>query len=229
MKKPIIKWVWFLTMGALAVSCTGLPVIHQTSRPEASHTSRTCQGPYPVGNWQLLHTIQAELPGNRTGFLMGVTRLWPQKRSFQCVIMTPEGFVVYDARYDGTIRVERAVAPFDNQAFAQGVMADILLIFFKPLANEIALGTLSDGTVVCRHSLDDGRVIDVAKPEHRQWQTRLYGPNHRLKRVIRRFNHENPDRESLKGIAQKIELTAQGRPGYRLVLDLVEAIPLEAE
>jgi len=229
MKKPIKKWVWSLIMGWLAVSCASLPEFHQTSRPESSHTSRPCQGRYPVGNWQLLHTIQAELPGNQTGFLMGVTRLSSQKRSFQCVIMTLEGFVVYDARYDGTIRVERAVAPFDNQAFARGVMTDIQLIFFKPLANEIALGTLSDGAVVCRHTLDDGRVIDVAKPEHRQWETRLYGPHHRLKRVITLINNENPDQKSLIGIADKIELTAKGTPGYKLVLDLVEAIPLEAE
>jgi hypothetical protein len=121
------------------------------------------------------------------------------------------------------------VAPFDNQAFAQGVMADIQLIFFKPLANEITTGTLSDGAVVCRHSLDDGSVIDVAQQSEDQWETRLYGPNHRLKRVIAIINHENPNKASLVGIADKIELTAQGTPGYKLVLDLVEAIPLEAE
>jgi hypothetical protein len=223
------RLVWFLIMGGLVVSCAGLPEIRKTSSPQASYTSRACQGSYPRGNWQLLHTIQAELPGNQTGFLMGVTRLSSQKRSFQCVIMTLEGFVVFDALYDGTIRVERAVAPFNNQVFAQGVAADIQLIFFKPLANDTTTGTLSDGAVVCRHSLDDGSVIDVAKPEHHQWETRLYGPNHRLKRVITLINNENPNKESPLGIADKIELTAQGTPGYKLVLDLVEALALESE
>jgi len=229
MKKPVKRLVWFLIMGTLAVSCAGLPEFHKTGRPEASYTRRACQGRYPLGNWQLLHTIQAELPGNQTGFLMGVTRLSSQKRSFQCVIMTLEGFVVFDALYDGTIRVDRAVAPFDNEAFARGVMVDIQLIFFKPSANEITMGTLSDGTVVCRHCLDDGSVIDVSQPERHQWETRLYGPNHRLKRVITLINNENPNRDSLTGITDKIELTARGTPGYKLVLDLVEALALESE
>lgn len=219
----------FLIVGGLVVSCAGLPEFHKTSGPETSHTSRACQGLYPLGNWQLLHTIQAELPGNQSGFLMGVTRLSSQKRSFQCVIMTLEGFVVFDALYDGTIRVERAVSPFDNQAFAQGVMADIQLIFFKPLANEITAGMLSDGAVVCRHSLDDGSVIDVAKPERHKWETRLYDPGHRLKRVVKHMNGENPTGNTPKGIAHKIELTALGTPGYKLVLDLVEALALESE
>jgi len=224
MKRPLKKLVWFLILGGLVVSCAGLPEFHKTSGPETSHASRACQGLYPVGNWQLLHTIQAELPGSQTGFLMGVTRLSSQKRSFQCVIMTLEGFVVFDALYDGTIKVERAVAPFDNDAFSQGVMADIQLIFLKPLANDITTGTLSGGAVVCRHGLDDGSVIDVTKPGRNQWETRLYNPNHRLKRVVTLTNKESPI-----GISDKIELTALGTPGYKLVLDLVEALALESE
>ena len=216
-------------MGGLVGSCAGLPELQMATGPETADAGRVCQGVYPMGNWQLLHTIEAELPGNQKGFLMGVTKLFWQKRSFRCVIMTLEGFVVFDAQYDGAIRVERAVAPFDNTTFSQGVMADILLIFFKPLARETKTGSLADSAVICRHYLDDGSVIDIGRQQGNQWELRQYDPNHRLTRVVKHTNPENPTRETPKGIAPRIELTALGTPGYKLVLDLVEAMPLEAE
>ena len=229
MKRPMKKWVWLLIMGGLVVSCAGLPELQKTAGPETPDPGRGCLvGVYPLGNWQLLHTIEAELPGSQKGFLMGVTQLSSQKRSFRSVIMTLEGFVVFDAQYDGTIRVARAVAPFDNAAFAQGVMADIQLIFFKPMADDITIGALAGGATVCRHSLPDGSVIDVAQPKDNQWETRLYGPNHRLRRVVKRSNSQNPPMETPMGITHKIELTALGNPGYKLALDLVEAISLES-
>ena len=125
------RLVLLLIIGGLVISCTGLPELQKTTGPEPSKINRACPEPYPLGKWQLLHTIEAELPGSRKGFLMGVTRLSSQERSARSVIMTIEGFVVFDAHYDGTVRVERAVAPFDNEAFAHGVMADIR--YFNPI------------------------------------------------------------------------------------------------
>ena len=227
MKIPIKQWVWFLVMGGLVVSCAGLPELHQAIGPEKSETSRACPGLYPFGQWQLLHTIEAELPSDRKGFLIGLTRLSSQRRAARCVIMTLEGFVVFDAAYNGTLRVERAVAPFDKEALARGVMADIQLIFFKPPSDDIQSGTTVDGAAVCRYGLPDGSVIDVTRQDNNHWETRLYSPNHRLKRVVKHVNSEEPKKETPEGMAHTIELTALGTPGYKLVLDLVEAIPLD--
>jgi hypothetical protein len=215
-----------LIVGGLVLSCVGLPTLLPTEGPVPLETNRTCQGIYPTGKWQLLHAIEAELPGSHTGFLMGLTRLSSEERSARCVIMTLEGFVLFDARYDGQIKIERAVAPFDNEAFAQGVMADIRLIFFKPLTAETTAGTLADGAPVYRHRLADGKVIDVIHGENNQWETRLYSSDHRLKRIVKSRLQEKPPAENPCGIADKIELTALGTPGYKLALDLVEAIPL---
>lgn len=220
--------VLLLIVVGLVLSCASLPPLHPAGRPMTVETNQTCQGLYPHGEWQLYHTIEAKLPGRQSGFLMGLTVLSSRERSAQCVIMTLEGFVVFDARYDGQVTIKRAVAPFDNHAFAQGVMADIQLIFFKPLADEISMGVLSDNVPVCRHRLADGNVIDMAQLENNQWETRLYGSNHRLKRIVKSMLREKQPQEDPWGIADKIELTALGTPGYKLVLDLVEALPLES-
>ena len=222
------RLVLLLIIGGLVVSCASLPELHKAAGPEPSKINRVCPELYPVGKWQLLHTIEAELPGGNKGFLMGVTRVSSRERSARSVIMTIEGFVVFDAHDDGTVRVERAVAPFDNEAFAQGVMADIRLIFFNPLTHEIKTGTLADGTAICRHYLGDDSVIDTVQLDNDLWEIRLYDPQKRLKRIATCLNTKNRSKEAPMGIVDKIELTALGTPGYKLILDLVEAIPLEA-
>ena len=221
--------VLLLIVVGLVLSCASLPPLQPAGKPMTVETNQACQGLYPHGEWQLYHTIEAKLPGRQSGFLMGLTVLSSLERSAQCVIMTLEGFVVFDALYDGQVTIKRAVAPFDNHAFAQGVMADIQLIFFKPLTDEISLGVLSDNVPVCRHLLPDGNVIDLVNPENNHWETRLYRSNHRVMRIVQSMIKDKPPGENLTGIANKIELTALGTPGYKLTLDLVEAIPLKPE
>ena len=224
--KPLLL---VLTWGSLVLSCTALPTIQQTELPAADAASPVCQGFYPSGDWQLLHTIEAELPGRHTGFLMGLTRLSSRERSARCVVMTMEGFVVFDAHLDGKIKVERAVAPFDNEAFAHGMMEDIRLIFFKPLSEETTAGTLADGAPVCRHHLAGGVVIDMLHKKDGAWETRRFSADHRLNRIVESIPAESLPKKSTRGIADQIELNALGPSGYKLVLDLVEAIPLEPE
>ena len=224
--KPLLL---FLTVGSLVLSCATLPPIHQTDLPADDSASPACRGFYPSGEWQLLHTIEAELPGRHTGFLMGLIRMSSQKRSARCIVMTLEGFVVFDARFDGKIRIERAVAPFDNDAFAHGLMEDIRLIFFEPLSVETTAGSLAEGAPVCRHHLAGGMAIDIVQKKDNVWENRRFGADHRLNRIIESMPSATSPESSAWGIAGQIELTALGTPGYKLVLDLVEAIPLESE
>ena len=223
------KCVLLLIVGWGVLSCAGLPTLHPAGDRVTIETSRACQRPYPHGDWQLLHTIEAEFSGGQTGFLMGLTLMSSLERTASCVLMTLEGFVLFDATLDNGVKIERAVAPFDNEAFAQGVMADIRLIFFKPLAAEITAGASADGAAVCRYLRADGHVIDVVQQENNHWETRLYHANHRLARIVKSMPSKNLADGNPLGIADKIELTALGTPGYKLVLTLVEAIPLEAE
>ena len=48
-------------------------------------------------------------------------------------------------------------------------------------------------------------------------------------RIVQSMIKDKLPGENLTGIADKIELTALGTPGYTLILDLVEAIPIGPE
>jgi hypothetical protein len=133
--------------------------------------------------------------------------------------------VVFDALYDKQITVKRAIAPFDSEVFASGLIEDINLIFFKPAGSIMASGFLKNGPAVCRYQKPDGRMVDIINQGGHNWEIFQYLPDNRLARTVS-MSAINPDSADRKGISDKIELIAHGSPGYSLVMDLVEAIPL---
>ena len=211
-----------LSVLGLVLSCSSLPQVYPAADSADLQPDRACRGPFPDGDWQLLHSIEASLPGGKKGFLMGLTVLSSLNRTARVVIMTLEGFVVFDALYDKQITVKRAIAPFDSEVFANGLMEDINLIFFKPSGSIMASGFLKSGAAVCRYQKPDGRIVDIISQGEDNWEIRLYLPDYRLARTVKSMYLA--DR---KGISDKIELNAHGSPGYALVMDLVEAIPLK--
>jgi hypothetical protein len=153
---------------------------------------------------------------------MGLTVISSSNRTAQVVIMTFEGFVVFDASYDNQITVKRAIAPFDSEVFANGLIEDINLIFFKPSGPVMASGFLKGGAAVCRYQKPDGSIVDIISQGEDNWEIKQYLPDFRLARIVKSIY--SADRE---GISDQIELIAHGSPGYTLVMDLVEAIPLK--
>ena len=216
--KPIIL---LLSLFGFVISCSSLPLVYPAGDSADPQPGRACRGPFPEGHWQLLHSIEATLPGGKKGFLMGLTVISSSNRTAQVVIMTLEGFVVFDALYDKQITVKRAIAPFDSEVFANGLIEDINLIFFKPSGSIMASGFLKNGTAVCRYQKPGGRIVDIISHGEDNWEIKQYLPDFRLARIVKSIYLA--DR---KGIADKIELNAHGSPGYALVMDLVEAIPL---
>ena len=210
-----------LSVLGLILSCSNLPQVYPAADSAGPQTDRACRGPFPDGDWQLLHSIEATLPGGKKGFLMGLTVISSSNRTAQVVIMTLEGFVVFDASYDKQITVKRAIAPFDSEVFANGLIEDINLIFFKPSRSIMASGFLKNGAAVCRYQNPDGRIVDIISYGEDKWEIKQYLPDFRLARIVKKIYLA--DRA---GISDQIELIAHGSPGYALVMDLVEAIPL---
>ena len=217
--KPIIL---LLSLFGFVISCSSLPLVYPAGDSTDPQPARACRGPFPEGDWQLLHSIEATLPGGKKGFLMGLTVISSSNRTAQVVIMTLEGFVVFDALYDKQITVKRAIVPFDSEVFSNGLIEDINLIFFKPSGSIMASGFLKNGTAVCRYQKPGGRIVDIISHGEDNWEIKQYLPDFRLARIVKSIYLAD-----LKGIADKIELIAHGSPGYALVMDLVEAIPLE--
>jgi hypothetical protein len=215
-----------LSVLGLILSCSSLPQVYPPGDTADPQPGRTCRGPFPDGDWQLLHSIEATLPGAKKGFLMGLTVISSSNRTARCVIMTLEGFVLFDALYDKQITVKRAIAPFDSEVFANGLIEDINLIFFKPSGSLMASGFLKSGAAVCRYQKPDGRTVDIINREEHKWEIRQYLPDYRLARTVKIMSAKETDLADRKGISDKIELNALGSPGYALVMDLVEAIRL---
>jgi hypothetical protein len=210
----------------LILSCSSLPQVYPKGASADLQPDRTCRGPFPDGDWQLLHSIEATFPGGNKGFLMGLTVISSSNKTARCVIMTIEGFVVFDALYDKKISVQRAIAPFDSETFANGLIEDINLIFFKPSGPVKTSGILKSGAAVCRYQKPAGQTLDIINQGEHNWEIRQYLPDYRLVRTVRTMPAKDPDLVDRKGIADKIELTAHGSPGYSLIMDLVEAVPL---
>lgn len=183
-----------------------------------------CPDVFPRGSWQLTHAVQFLPPDGSSQTLIGVLALFPGERRFRCVMMSLEGLVLFEAEYDGSVTVRRAVAPLDRPGMAEGVVEDIRLMFFAPGSPCMSAGRSPEGARVCRYPLADDAYEDVLLAADGTWQIRLYGPDHRLRRTVAPASRDDlrPD-----GLAGGMELKAEGFAGYRLVMRLLEAVPVQ--
>jgi hypothetical protein len=207
----------------LFLSCARLPTIVPVADADPCGPAEECNRIFPAGRWQLLHSIEADLPGGRRTVMMGLTVLSSRLRSNRSVIMSLEGFVVFDGEVNQGLRVHRALPPFDSPGFAEGLMEDIRLIFFKPEHQAAECGKLTDGSIVCRYKYPDGGIVDIVLRSNRTCELRRYDLKQRLIRIVR----VPADARTGDGMPQTIELTAQGEQTYKLVMTLLEAVPLD--
>lgn len=155
--------------------------------------------------------------------MMGLTVMSSRLRTIRSVIMTLEGFVVFDGEYDRHLTVHRALPPFDSPHFAEGIMEDIRLIFFAPDGPLVACGVLDNGSAVCRHEIPGGSVIDIEPMADNGWELNRYGPSQRMTRTLR----VPPGERHPSGLPERMELIASGGQTYKLVMTLLEAVRLE--
>jgi hypothetical protein len=157
---------------------------------------------------------------------MGITVISPMAQTIECVIMTLEGLVLFDTRYDQGLIIDRAIPPFDRIEFAKGLMEDIRLIFFKPDGQLIGAGILEDGSSICRYKNLEGETIDIVTFVDNAWEIRQYGRDLRLSRTVRASSQTKASDSSQRVIPRRLELKAHGLPGYELSMSLVSAFSL---
>jgi hypothetical protein len=207
----------------LVLACAHLPPITPiTAAPPSGFGQESCNI-FPEGKWQFFHSIRAQMPGGRNFVMMGVTVMSSRLRTSRSVIMTLEGFVVFDGEYDQHLIVHRALPPFDSPHFAEGLMDDIRLIFLEPGGPLIGFGELENGSVVCRHATPDGSTVDIIPQRDGAWELRRFSPDQRLIRTVRAL----PGARSRAGFPEALELAAYGDQTYKLTLTLVEALQVE--
>jgi hypothetical protein len=173
--------------------------------------------------------VETNFAGGRKGMMLGVTLIRPQENRIHAVMMTIEGLVMFDGRWEaGEVTIARGVPPFDSPHFARGLLEDIRLVFLPPAGEPSAVGISEDGTPVCRYEGEGGQTVDVIADPENGWRIHRYAGG-RLLRTVQAESIlpvSNPEPFS---IARKIVLSAQNQgaaPDYALTLTLLEAEPL---
>ena len=207
----------------LPLACAHLPKIQAPADPHGAPSQEACTQIFPQGRWQFVHAIEAVPPGGRRINILGVIQTASQERTVKCVLLTLEGLVLFQASYDHHLTIERAIPPFDAKGFAQGLLNDIMLIFFAPQAPCRQTGYLASGDFVCRYSLSNQGTLDIVRKPHDGWEIRRYNASNRLERTVSPIE---PMTLSARGFPTHLELRASGLAGYRLTLTLLEARPL---
>jgi len=200
-------------------SCQTLPVIQSPSSP-VKDKSITCPYPFLKEKVRLTHTMEVRMAGEVRSTIIGVTVADPSSRSVSCAIMTAEGMVLFEAESTpGSLKINRALPPFNSGDFAKNMIEDIKLIFFEPEGKIKSRGYLPDGATACRYLQKNGDSIDVINDESSGLQIKRYSSSGALKRHVL-F-------DKTKNIYQRIELLAYETLDYSLVMNLIEAKPFK--
>ena len=202
-----------LFMGCISTAKTAMSPGSQEDLPG-------CYEIFPVGSWESVHRIEATIRNGSSSSLLGVTKGEPLERRLQSLLITPEGFILFDAELsEGEIAVRKAVPPFDSPTLARGLMEDVTLLFLPPQGRPKTWGKEADGTWVCRWESPDGSRTEVRGSMDHGW------------RILRRDDRGEATREiSLNGpfvqsLASHMELRASKPASYRLRMTLLQVGP----
>ena len=214
-----------ILMLSLLAACSRLPALITDPARDASPPSQTCRAAFPEGDWQLQHVIKATVRGRKMGRLIGAVVLSGQSRSIECALMTIEGLVLFSARYDGKLIVDRAVKPFDRPGFAQGLMDDLMLMFMHPKGLR-QVGRSAEGKLICRHWYPEDHVTDIMIDGPNSWLINKYSSQGKLVRTVTAGRENNDHADERSGIAQHMTMENRSGSEYRLELRLIEALRL---
>jgi hypothetical protein len=202
----------------LSIGCVSLS--EKTLRPGSPEDLPGCYAIFPAGPWESVHRIEATIRGGGFSSLLGVTRGEPSERRLQSLLLTPEGFILFDAeRRDSGIAVRKAVAPFDSSAFAKGLMEDVSLLFLPPQVKPRAWGKQTDGTMICSWEEPDESHTEITGSMESGW------------RILRRDKYREVIKEVvlkgpfINGLASHVELRTSEPVSYRLRMTLVQTSP----
>jgi hypothetical protein len=207
-----------LVLHLLILSCAGVPRLTPSLTGGRKSPASPCATPFLVKGWRLIHSISGTFPGGGGTTMIGVTEARPEKGSIHCVLMSVEGLVLCDAVYDGKLTITRGIGPFSSPDMVMGMVRDIRLMLFAPAGAPAETGTVA-GARTCRYRSGDD-VTDVSPGPDGSVDLVFYSGGRRSRTA--RFSRLRGD-----GLPGRVELEARGAVGYTLLLDLIEAGPVQ--
>jgi len=207
-------------LGFLILSIGCVPISETTLGPGSPDDLPGCYAIFPAGPWESVHRIEATIRGGGSSSLFGVTKGEPSERRLQSLLLTPEGFILFDAeRRESGIAVRKAVAPFDSPAFARGLMEDVTLLFLPPQGKPTTWGKETDGTMICNWEGPDDSHTEIRGSTGSGWRILC---RDKQGEVIKEVVLKGP---FVNGLASRMELRAFKPAPYRLRMTLLQAFP----
>ena len=191
-----------------------LPVPETELLPGAPEDLENCVALFPSEPWECVHKIEAVIQEGMSSSLLGITKGDPADRKLHTILLTPEGFILFETeQIKETISVLKAVAPFDSAAFARGLMEDVNLLFLPPQGGPSKWGRSADGAILCQWDSPDGSRREITLSA--------------VGKISLRDRHGDLVREALlkapfvKGLASQMELRVHKPAPYRLRMTLL--------
>lgn len=228
MKSICIFLLLFLLSSCATVQHSRIPELvaggPATAESVVQQSRRECGKRYVLANWQFVHSINFVMASGQGTTLVGVTVLDGQR--LKTVLMSVEGFVFFEAVQDGRAepQVNRALPPFDNTAFANGLLDDVRAIFPRPVQTEPLVARSVAGELLCRYQGNEGRQVDIVPLAGGVLLARIYGADGQL---IKTISEEGFSPVAGENIPQNIQLTVPGLRGYTLKMTLLSADKIE--
>lgn len=212
------KSVRLFFLGCLLFSLGCVPLAKTAISPGSLEELQGCLALFPSGPWESVHRIEASFLGGASSTLLGITRGEPAAQRILSILLSPEGFTLFDGEFRaGEITVHRAVPPFDSPAFAKGLMEDVTLIFLAPQRRPTNWGQASDGSRVCRWEGPQGyRTEGWESPDQGRRIIRWDDQG----KVIREVSLKGP---LVQGLAAEIELRVFKPVFYKLKMTLLQS------
>jgi hypothetical protein len=202
----------------LSTGCVSLS--EKTLVPGSPDDLPGCYAVFPAEPWESVHKIEATFRRGGSFSLLGVTKGEPSERRLQSVLLTPEGFILFDAELrDPEMAVRKAVAPFDSPAFAGGLMEDVSLLFLPPRVKPTGWEKKTDGTMICNWEGPDDSDTEIKGSMESGWKILR---RDKSREVIKEVILKGP---FVNGLASHVELRASEPAPYTLRMTLVPQSP----
>jgi len=139
-----------------------------------------CPGIFPPKAFRVIHKIELKSAVIGKVVFIGAAKVEPQKNALHAVLMSVEGMVLFEAEYEnGDIKIISAFSPFNDPAFARGLMADVLFVLLKPAGGPLEQGVDGQGLTACRWKAEADAVLETALMPDGAVRMRLYGGDRR--------------------------------------------------
>lgn len=210
--------IYFL--GFLLFSAGCVPAARTALSPGSGEDLQSCLTIFPPGPWESVHRIEAVFRGGNSFTILGVTNGDPSERRLHSLLLTPEGFTLFDGELRrGEVTIQKGVPPFDSPAFSKGLMDDVAFLFFSPLGSPANWGKAVDGTRVCRWGDPDGFQTEIREtPDQGRGILRRDDQGRATKKV----SFKGP---FVHGLAADMELQVLRPVSYTLKMTLVQSGP----